>query len=63
MTSQNLWLRYDRHFVGITWHKCVELRSEDLWCYLNKIHSVFYENVLSLIICVMLSDVKLQYLT
>jgi len=45
MTSQNLWLRDDRHFVGITWHKCVELRSEDLWCYLNKIHSVFYENV------------------
>ena len=20
MTSQNLWSRYDRHFVGITWH-------------------------------------------
>ena len=20
VTSQNLWPRYDRHFVGITWH-------------------------------------------
>jgi len=20
LTSQNLWSRYDRHFVGITWH-------------------------------------------
>ena len=20
VTSQNLWSRYDRHFVGITWH-------------------------------------------
>ena len=20
MTSQNLWPRYDRHFVGVTWH-------------------------------------------
>ena len=39
MTSQNLWLRYDRHFVGITWH-CVELRDEDLSCYLNSIRSV-----------------------
>jgi len=27
MTSQYLWLRYDRHFVGITWHN-VELRAK-----------------------------------
>jgi len=39
VTSQNLWPRYDRHFVGITW-QCVELRGEDLSCYLNNIQSV-----------------------
>jgi len=33
-TSQNLWSRYARHFVGTT---CVELTGEDLPCYSNKI--------------------------
>ena len=28
MTSQNLWSRYERHFVGITWHSV--LTGEDL---------------------------------
>ena len=37
VTSQNLWPRYDRHFVDIT---CVELSGEDLSCYLNNIRSV-----------------------
>jgi len=32
-------LRYDCHFVGITW-QCVELKGEDLSCYSNKIESV-----------------------
>ena len=37
MTSQTLWSRYDRHFVGITRHLCVELKGEeDLSCYSNK---------------------------
>jgi len=40
MTSQNLWPRYDRHFVGNNVAKCVELRSEDLSCYINNIQSV-----------------------
>jgi len=41
VTSQNLWLRYDRHFVGTTrttW--CVELNGEDLSCCSNKTESV-----------------------
>ena len=32
--------RCDRHFVGITRYKCVELNGEDLSCYLNIIESV-----------------------
>ena len=42
MTSQNLWLRYDRHFVDITWHNVctVQLRGEDLSRYLINIQSV-----------------------
>jgi len=32
MTSQNLWSRYDRHFVGITWH--------NVWSYWMKIYHV-----------------------
>jgi len=40
VTSQNLWPRYDRHFVGITWHnvcsqgpkigRAIQWRSQDL---------------------------------
>ena len=45
VTSQNLWPRYDRHFVGITWHNA--------WSYGAKIYCVIwitfdplvYENV------------------
>jgi len=35
-TSQNLWSRYDRHFVGIAWHSVNELMTEDLPSYSNK---------------------------
>ena len=40
MTSQNLWPRNDRHFVGITWHNVWNYRGEDLSCYLDNIQSV-----------------------
>ena len=40
VTSQSLWSRYDRHFVGITRYKCVELNGKDLLYYSNKIESV-----------------------
>jgi len=40
VTSQSLRSRYDRHFVGITRYKCVELNGEDLLYYSNKIESV-----------------------
>ena len=39
VTSQSLWSRYDRHFVGIT-RQCVELKGEDLSSYSNKIEPV-----------------------
>jgi len=38
VTSQSLWSRYDRHFVGIT--RYTALRGEDSSCYWNKIESV-----------------------
>ena len=28
MTSQNLWSRYVRHFVGITWHNVCNYRAK-----------------------------------
>jgi len=37
VTSQSLWSRYDRHFVGITRHNAFR---EYLSCYSNKIESV-----------------------
>jgi len=40
VTSRNLWSRYVRHFVGITWHwhdVLSNLIGEDLPCYLNEI--------------------------
>ena len=40
MTPQSLRSRFDRHFVGTTRRKCVELNGEDLPCYSNKIQSV-----------------------
>jgi len=42
VTSQSLWSRSDRQFVGITRCRayCVESNGEDLSCYSNKIESV-----------------------
>jgi len=40
LTSQSLWSRYDRHFVGITRYNFVELNCEGFSCYSNKTESL-----------------------
>jgi len=40
MTSQSLWSRYDRHFVGICSTRYNALCGEDLSCHSNKTESV-----------------------
>jgi len=53
LTSQNTTIRYHGHeirppFCGYDMAKRVELRSEDLWCYFNKIQfRWFYKKSLS----------------
>jgi len=43
VTSHNLWLRYDRHFVAQHGVMCGVLRGEDLVCYSNKTESVCFK--------------------
>ena len=38
--TQSPWSWYNCHFVGITQHKCVGLKGEDLLCHSNKTESV-----------------------
>ena len=40
VTSQNLWPRYDRHFVAVTWHNVWSQGAKILLCYLNNTRSV-----------------------
>ena len=40
VTSQSLWSRYDRHYVGIVRYNALIQNGEDLSCYSNEIVSV-----------------------
>jgi len=45
MTSQNLWLRYDRHFVGITRYNALSSMAKSYRVIQIKLNQLVLENV------------------